>query len=94
MKQKGFVMIELLIALIIFTLMLTFTALFFKSFTHNLKLALNLKQQLNQAENNLETAQSGDSLILPTEPYENGIKKITIFLNKHYKIELLIYENN
>lgn len=92
MKQKGFVMLELLIALIIFTLILTFTALFFKSFTHNLKLALSLKQQLNQAENDLETVQSGNLAILPTEPYANHLKKVTAFLNKRYKIELLIYE--
>ncbi|MFA5878974.1 MAG: type II secretion system protein [Candidatus Margulisiibacteriota bacterium] len=92
-KSHGFILIELLIALVLFTIIISFSALFFKSFSTNLKTALNIKKELYQAENDLETVLSGQTHFLPSTPYESSIKKTTININQNYKLELLFYEN-
>jgi type II secretory pathway pseudopilin PulG len=93
-KINGFFLIEIIIAIALFTTFIGTFSYFFSAFSTKFHSSKEFSQKLRTAQNTFETALSGHT-INPTanmsiSVYQTGIKKISYTISKNKKIEVLI----
>ncbi|MFC1771533.1 hypothetical protein ACFLZV_06580 [Candidatus Margulisiibacteriota bacterium] len=96
MRNNGFLIMEILIAVFVFTLFAGSFAHLFSVYTNKYSSRKKFSQKVLTAQNTFESALSGQAITaseqIQIQIYAPGMKKISFFITKNRKLELLVNE--